>query len=191
MPTIFCITSSTMAHGPDTDILLERIANVRTRLIVSSLNITYLPTLPSRIRSLNCCNTPLTSLPKLPPGLQEIYCHHTPLKSLPTLPAGLQRLWCFHTQITVLPELPPGLKRLSCSNTPLVLQRNEDESIVDYNLRWRVWRKEQEELESKQRIQATTRHLKEEIIASAWHPDRFERWCLDEEEKKENDVMMG
>ena len=26
---------------------------------------------------------------------------------------------------------------------------------------------------------------KEEIMAAAWHPDRFTRWCFDEEEKAE------
>jgi hypothetical protein len=93
-------------------------------------------------------------------------------------------LHCPFTQITVLPELPAGLQYLWCTDTPLILQRNDGESIADYNLRWDEWR-------SKQRIHATTRLLKEDLIAATWHPDRFEQWCLDTEEKKENEMMMA
>ena len=32
---------------------------------------------------------------------------------------------------------------------------------------------------------------KEELIAYCWHPDRFEEWCLDEEEKAENRELFG
>ncbi len=33
--------------------------------------------------------------------------------------------------------------------------------------------------------------LKEEVIAAGWHPSRFEKWCLDEEERKEHDAMFA
>ena len=33
--------------------------------------------------------------------------------------------------------------------------------------------------------------LKEELMAYAWHPDRFLTWCLDEEEKAENRMLFG
>lgn len=32
---------------------------------------------------------------------------------------------------------------------------------------------------------------KEELMAIAWHPDRFLSWCLDEEEKAENRMLFG
>jgi Leucine-rich repeat (LRR) protein len=119
-----------------------------------------------------------------------LFCQFTQIKSLPALPAGLRELDCSNTSITSLPDLPVGLQDLDCSNTPLILQRNDNESVPDYNLRWKLWREEQEELASKQRIQATTRLLKEDIIASAWHPDRFQEWCLDEDEKRENEMLF-
>jgi len=62
---------------------------------------------------------------------------------------------------------------LDCSNTPLILQREEPESIPDYNLRWRAWREEEA---SKKRTQEKARILKEEIVMEAWHPDRVEKW---------------
>ena len=28
--------------------------------------------------------------------------------------------------------------------------------------------------------------IEEELIAKTWHPRRFQKWCLDEDQKKEN-----
>jgi Leucine-rich repeat (LRR) protein len=133
---------------------------------------------------LYCHSTQLKSLPNLPDGLRLLHCSHTPLLSLPNLPVGLQELYCHFTPLISLPELPSGLQVLECGNTPLLLQRIERESINDYNLRWDEWR-------SKKRSIERTKVLAEDIIAASWHPDRFERWCLDEEEKKENEELMG
>jgi hypothetical protein len=33
--------------------------------------------------------------------------------------------------------------------------------------------------------------LKEELMAMTWHPDRFQDWCLDEEEKAENRMLFA
>jgi len=72
---------------------------------------------------------------------------------------------------------------LFVGNTPLLLKKEKNEKLYDYNLRW-------EELRSKERIQARTKELWEDLIPAAWHPDRFEAWCLDEEEKKENEELF-
>jgi Leucine-rich repeat (LRR) protein len=112
---------------------------------------------------LDCSRTPLTSLPKLPVELESLRCSDTQITSLPELPVGLKALSCSNTQITEFPELPVGLKELYCWNIPpitdvyslldrlsgekkveqlstLILKRKDDETIQDYNLRWRVWR---------------------------------------------------
>ena len=202
-----------MAHGPDTEELLGRMARSTKRLDILDINITSLPELPSGLQELYCYDTLLTSLPKLPSGLQVLYCSYTPLSSLPELPSGLQELNCSNTQLaslpelpsglqilrcsntrltslpnlpsgleyldcanthlTSLPELPSGLQYLDCGNTSLILQREIHESIADYNRRWVTWR---EEKESKERIQAKHRLLKEEIVMEAWHPRNVERW---------------
>ncbi len=44
---------------------------------------------------------------------------------------------------------------------------------------------------AKQLVEQRLGSLKEEVIAAGWHPDRFERWCLDEEEKKEHEEMFA
>lgn len=33
--------------------------------------------------------------------------------------------------------------------------------------------------------------LKEELMAITWHPDRFLRWCIDEDEKRENECLFA
>jgi hypothetical protein len=108
-----------MAHGPDTRILLQRIAQAERDLDVSGLNITSLPELPTGLYTLSCYNTHITSLPKLPALLWKLQCWNTPLTSLPKLPTRLMHLDCHQTQITSLPELPDSLQVLSCSYTPL------------------------------------------------------------------------
>ena len=191
-----------MAHGPDTERLLEKLSKVRHKwyelwktdtLDCSDMNSTSLPELPSGLLSLSCDNTQLSSLPELPSGLRTLYvsntqltslpelpselitleCYNTQLTSLPNLPSGLQQLYCFNTPLTSLPEHPARLWWLKCQNTPLILQRKENESIADNNQRWAIW---SEEEESRKRIQAKHRLLKEEIVMEAWHPRKVERW---------------
>ena len=182
-----------MAHGPDTEELLRRMANNTEELNVSGLNITSLPELPSRLQYLNCHRTHLTSLPELPSGLIilncsntrltslpkfpseliHITCSHTPITSISELPFRIQSLDCSYTQLTILPELPSTLLELFSSNTPLILERKDFESIADYNRRWKAWREEQE---SRARIQTKARLLKEEIVMEAWHPRKVEQW---------------
>jgi Leucine-rich repeat (LRR) protein len=166
--------------------------------------LTRLPTLPKELRHLKVQNTPLQSIPDLPDTLVGLSCDATPLTELPTLPKSLLYLYCkdtvfpclpelppqlsyldiSHTKITHLPPLPLTLRVLKSENTPLLLEKDKTESFEDYNLRW-------EELRSKERILSRTKVLAEDIIAATWHPDRFEKWCLDEEEKKENDAMFA
>jgi hypothetical protein len=158
-------------YGPDTEELLRRMANIPENCLldVSGLNITSLPELPRRIKTLWCNNTHITELPTLPPRLVSLHCYNTPLTNLPTLPKSLFILCCFNTRLTSLPELPFNL-RLSCDT---IFQLKEGESIQDYNLRWGVWREVEA---SKKRSQERLEAVKEELMASAWHPSRVERW---------------
>jgi Leucine-rich repeat (LRR) protein len=186
-----------MAHGPDTPILLERIAKCiadnLVNLDLSYLNITSLPPLPEHVRELNCHNTNitflpdlperlvilscartcLTSLPALPVSLAMLTCARTPITSLPELPKHLTALWCESTLLTTLPELPVTLTYFYAYNTPLILKLRDNESFAEYNLRWRAWR---EENISKPRVQERTLAFKEELMMEVWHPDRVERW---------------
>lgn len=185
-----------LTHGPNTSILLERIAECIdsgvTTLNLAFLDITSLPPLPEHIFCLNCYNTnltvlpslheglvvlncgntKLTSLPALPDTLSTLNCAHTFITSLPRLPKYLMVLWCNDTLLRTLPHIPVSISYFFCYNSPLILKRGDGESIPDYNLRWRAW----EEKESRERIQEKARMLKEEIMIQAWHPDRVEKW---------------
>jgi Leucine-rich repeat (LRR) protein len=181
-----------MAHGPETDELMERIATMEDNtldvgwlditslpdlpadlcvLICSGTRITSLPTLPASLLVLHCDQTPITELPELPPRLEQLYCYKTAITTLPDLPATLEVLWCYSIPITVLPDLPE-LLQLYCMDTPLLLQKGEYEPIEQYALRWRVWR--EEELVSKKRMQERARKLKEDLVAEVWSPRRVE-----------------
>lgn len=108
-----------MAHGPDTEELLRRIANIQNgQLTVNGLNITSLPPLPSDLKILKCSHTRITSIPELPFGFEALNCFSTPITSLPELPSTLEGLNCAGTQITSLPDsLPPNLEELYCDYT--------------------------------------------------------------------------
>lgn len=182
-----------MAHGPDTEELLRRIANIQNgELVVDELNITSLPDLPSGLQKLYCSRTRLTTLPELPSrlqrlwcsntitlttlpdlpsGLQELYCNNTSLTILPDLPSGLQILWCANTNITTLLDIPSSLRVFWCDNTTLI--RGETESVETYNQRWRAWREEQA---AKRRAKERCAIIKEELVAAAWAPKRVEKW---------------
>lgn len=43
----------------------------------------------------------------------------------------------------------------------------------------------------KQMQKARTDTYKERLMAYCWHPDRFQTWCLDEDEKAENKLLFG
>ena len=118
----------TMAHGPDTEELLRRLANVRhywyeiqklTELNIYGLQITSLPELPSYLKKLCCSHTQIPKLPSLPSSLVALGCHSTQITELPPLPDSLREIYCSHTQITKLPSLPSSLSVLSCHNTQI------------------------------------------------------------------------
>ena len=197
-----------MAHGPDTEELFRRLANVRqhyetseptglyiyglritslpelpsylTQLWCSHTQITELPPLPDSLRRLDCANTQITNLPSLPPSLELLSCHNTQITELPPLPGSLKKLVCSHTQITELPPLPSSLSLLIDNNCPnLLIKPMEGETIEAYEERWKPIREEQkkkcEELVNKKRIQERCLVIKEELMATAWHPRRVER----------------
>lgn len=106
-----------MAHGPNTDEALRRIARSRGRFIdLSGLRLTSLPDLPAGIVRLNINSNRLTVLPALPVSLHILQCEENLLTTLPDLPPNLDSLFCARNRrMTVLPTLPNTLSLLSCS----------------------------------------------------------------------------
>jgi hypothetical protein len=147
-----------------------------------SMQLSHLPPLPEGLEFLNCDNTFMKVIPKLPKSLKKLGCSITSITWLPELPPELEVLLCNKTYLTMLPELPPTLKVLECGRNALPIHPKPRESIQHYNKRLEAYRC----TERMQRTVMRTKRFKQELIAATWHPDRFERWCLDEEEKKEN-----
>ena len=133
--------------------------------------ITALPDLPDSLDKLYCYKSYVTSLPNLPPKLRKLCCSDSPLLEIPELPQSLLELSCSNTHVTELPDLPDSIEKLFCSNTPLIIQREVNENLQDYNLRWRAWR----EQISRKRIQERAQQIHEELVAKVWHPRRVEK----------------
>jgi Leucine-rich repeat (LRR) protein len=172
---------------------LPELPDELTLLRCYGTQITSLPKLPDALRQLDCSQTFVKSLPALPSKLDWLRCERTPIASLPNIPESLRHLYIAHTQVRILPKLPNHFYYedygLSLHGCPLLIPFIKETmgSYCSYLMQWDELR---EGLEEKERVIARTKVLAEHIIAAGWHPDRFERWCLDEEEKKENDAMF-
>ena len=152
-----------------------------------------LPVLPKGLRKLVCNFTPLTSLPELPPNLKVLWCNSTLIKELPTLPEGMTELYCQTNRVlTTLPPIPSSLRVLYCGETEirlipplpplflltvwgcpnLLIKVEPGETHKEYIGRWNQWWEEQA---SKKRCQGRNEVVKEDLIATFWHPSRVEK----------------
>ncbi len=172
-----------MSYGPDTDLLLQIFRSITPNhhlLDIPRLRIHSLPPIPENILGLWCDNTELSELPQLPPRLQILSIMNTNVKRLPTLPETLCGFYIHGTQITELPEIPASVWDIGVSGAPLLIQKREEESIAEFNLRWRAWRVEQarlaEEKASRERQRERCRTVKEELMMEMWKPERVEKW---------------
>lgn len=107
-----------MAHGPDTERLLERISQATDNLYISNafhdLHITSLPTLPDSVKLLHIHLVSIHTLPTLPSALEELIIIDTPITELPSFPPTVRYIRIHNTQLTKLPPLPPTLVYLNC-----------------------------------------------------------------------------
>ena len=118
--------------------------------LLNALN--SIPKLPNGLEKLKLTNTSVSVLPELPTSLYYLNLAGSKVSMLPELPPKLQFLSLTGTDVEVLPELPSSLKTLQgVSNRPLLIQMKPNESIKDYNLRWRKWRIENAELNQQKR----------------------------------------
>ena len=100
-----------MAHGPDTDELLKRIAEmVNGELDVSCLNIISLQVvLTPGLKDLNCSSTKIQELPELPEGLEFLDVSYCPIKKLPRLPESLIDLDISDSGVEKFTNLPANV----------------------------------------------------------------------------------
>jgi Leucine-rich repeat (LRR) protein len=188
-------------HGPDTEYLLWKLQNYKINsniypLVLSNLKITSIPYIPNGVEQLFCCNTLLTELPYLPTSLKLLACNNSPITKLPILPPKLEHLSCSDTKITVLPRLPQTLKELSFSGTavrripnfppdifyiyctycPLIIKKQNNETLKDFINRWLKWIDEEDMFESMIRTYDRTDVLKDSLLAEVYSPRRIERF---------------
>jgi hypothetical protein len=177
---------------------LKRILNLDRLPVLSYLNVSgssiaSLPRLPASLTTLKAsfCRK-LTSLPLLlRTKLRMLTLYRTPIVRLPDLP---ETMWSLDIALTNVrgedfPMIPDSLSILNTDGTPAVEDgfipsRWDTEPFSVHAVRVRTfWNA----CLRKEKFDA----LHESLIAATWHPDRFERWCLDEDEKRENASMMG
>ena len=144
-----------MAHGPDTEKLLQLIEQQKNGNIinVAGLQITSLPILPQHITSLYCGSTQIKELPAYL-NLKQLNCFRTDVTEIPPYP-DLEELNCVGTKVKEIPMFKklkllsftetavskikeyPVLHQLICSNTqvkeiphlPLLYFLSVDKSI--------------------------------------------------------------
>lgn len=136
-----------------------------------------LPEFPAGLERLSCKDTPLQELPLLPQRLDYLDCSYTSIKKLPELPISLTEIYCQGTEVGHLPDIPTNLRELICFKNPFPYKRIIDETIQGYNLRIRALM----EKESRERVTARTKAVKEEMMAFYWHPDRYDKWAFDDD----------
>ena len=103
---------------------LQRITNCinnkSTELILSNLNLDYLPNnLPSSLQTLYCSHNQIKELNNLPSSLQTLDCSNNQIKELNNFPSSLQTLFCDNNQIIELNKLPSSLQTLYCYNNQI------------------------------------------------------------------------
>jgi hypothetical protein len=144
-------------------------------LILSELELTELPPLPSSLDKISVDFNSLTTLPKLPPSLTHISCDGNKLTSLPSLHHGLNKLYCFLNPLETLPELPSTLSSLSCRlpHDKQDFSSNEltPEQVQELNQDNEKWM----DPYKKERCMKRCAQYKEEIMMTVWHPSRVEK----------------
>jgi hypothetical protein len=162
------------------------------KISCSYSTIQEIPELPEGLEQLICARSNISNLPELPKSLKTLACYdlNNPI-TIPKLPEGLERLRCDgaisahgacllkwtlslkefienNENRVQLPDLPKSLKWLACD-----VIRPDDMSMETFIDTIRDW---QELPRSKKRSQERCKIIKEELMMSAWHPRRVEKW---------------
>ena len=162
-----------LCHNTDITSLAKLPDTLKELYCMDNKNLKCLPELPDGLIRLECHNNPnLTSLPNLPRYLRFLSVNNTGLESLPDLPEYLSELYCDSTKITEIPPIPEDLWIFSFLDCPnLSIQREPGELFQDYVQRWNYYREDQ----CWMRCQARNELIKEDLIATFWHPSRVEK----------------
>jgi hypothetical protein len=185
-------TVTSLRHSGFFGKTLEGLEHTRLKSLTLS-NCPYLEALgplPPTLHTLNLDNCPaLVSLSAFPPSLMFLSIRMAPqLTSLPPLPPKLHTLDLVDANITSIPLAHDDIVYINACTKSFWcrLLRTPANPWLSYSFGGDCY-----QLASLSRSMRRQSLFKEDLIAATWHPDRFEQWCLDTEEKKENEMMMG
>jgi uncharacterized repeat protein (TIGR01451 family) len=88
-----------------------------------------LPELPGKLKTLDCSDNNLLNINSLPDSLEIFWCMNNQLTSLPSLPNNLYQLRCNNNQLDILPILPNSLNLLGCFFNQLISLPNLPDSL--------------------------------------------------------------
>ena len=168
---------------------LDQLPNLEALYVSESRRLRSLSPLPNSLKELHVTScTNLTSLPPLVrTSLEFLIVCETKFRTLPDLPDTLRELRAQWSKLETLPFLPDSLTCIVTTDikpTESIPARPASLGLREYA----AWLRERQRRDlRKEKFDA----LHESLIAATWHPSRFEAWCLDEDEKRENASMMG
>lgn len=147
-----------------------------TILIITKNSLKKLPgPLPPSLRYLFASNNRLTELPTtFPSALENISIHNNFIKTFPVLPPSITHIYASFNDFAELPDqMPPCLVHaILTGNAFLIPQTREEEQGAPLQ-GWIESVQAAQETVSKERILARTDHIKEELLARLFHPDRM------------------
>jgi Leucine-rich repeat (LRR) protein len=169
------------------DSRIERLETLPDSVQVLKLNysrIKMIRNLPENLKILECNYCPIKSLDQFPQGIQKIHLYWTLITHIPPLPEGLLE---FHYDchmshfIQPFPILPLSLLNLRFMerNRTFIFQLKNGEIISDFQNTLLTWSKDRDFVRNVSRCKC----VKGDLIAATWHPDRYQSWCLDIQEK--------
>ncbi len=168
--------------------------NLRNLVLADCPNLETLGPLPSTLRQLAISHCPkFIGLPALPEGLTTLRVDDCrAFKALPHLPKSLDNLCILETGVTHLPNLPEDIQTVYIPHECLEARL--------LNFRWGInsigWPSPSPPIATRVMLLLSfhrTKHrlslIKEELMASTWHPNRVSAWLEAGEDVL--DMMMG
>ncbi len=168
------------------------IPNTVTSLTIKDMSMVELPPLPSTLKQLTLIDVPITQLPPLPSSLELLALTRVPILQIHTLPSTLNHFQIYHSPVQILPPMRSMFNNkrnmsIVMHDCPNLLFPYEEHCYyssdryrycAQYAILWEKWW-------VKKRHEERCAAIKEELMATTWHPKRVLTWCVDEEERHE------
>jgi hypothetical protein len=162
------------------NVKIEENSKLNSLIIYNNLNLRKINIyLPNSLTHFICLRNKITRLPLLPPNLEHLNCSHNPIQFIPALPKKLKELKFIDTKVDEIPELSQEILITGYVTWKQSMNIFGKDMLHIY----KESQKKYSEI-SKQRQIQKLKKVKEDLIAAAWHPKRFQSWCIDVQEKE-------